>query len=482
MHLQLRSRAGSHARLIAGIVGAAVVLTGGGTLAATGQSRPQAATSGVTMDQAEAFVGVTPTRVLDTRQIGSTKFGPGETRTLSFGAHVPPEATSVALALVSPQGATALGYFTMWPSGQPRPETSVLNPVPSYDLATSALLRLGSGQGINIYNAFGQSDIVVDLLGYFVPLSDVEGLGGGSNFLVGSGAPASTLGEDGDVYYDSDGQTFYGPKENGDWGDGSSATGPAGPQGAVGPEGPAGADGSQFLSGAVAPTTQGVNGDFYLNTATGELYGPKAGGVWGSPTDLTGPAGADGADGSQILSGAGVPASGLGVDGDFYFDTASDTFYGPKTAGAWGAGTSVQGAQGPAGTMGPGTQVYGTGVGVIAILGLSAPIVFDEVPRTYGGGVGAYNAGNGELTLTAAGTYRVSYTAESTLGVLATVAVEVDGTAVPGSDSGGVLSASSFNGETLVTVTAGQVLRLAYSAALGVNATLDASMIVEKVG
>jgi len=32
-----------------------------------------------------------------------------------------------------------------------------------------------------------------------------------------------------------------------------------------------------------------------------------------------------------------------------------------------------------------------------------------------------------------------------------------------------------------VTVTAGQVLRLAYSALVGVNATLDASMIVEKV-
>ena len=100
MDVRLRSRARRHARLIGGVVGAAVLLTGGGTLAATNQ-QPQAATSGVTLDQAEAFVGITPTRVLDTRQVGATKFGPGETRTLSFGAYVPPEATSVALALLS---------------------------------------------------------------------------------------------------------------------------------------------------------------------------------------------------------------------------------------------------------------------------------------------------------------------------------------------------------------------------------------------
>jgi hypothetical protein len=476
MQMQLRSRAGRHARLIGGIVGAAVLLTGGGTLAATGQSRPQAATSGVTMDQAEAFVGVTPTRVLDTRQIGATRFNPGETRTLSFGAYVPPEATSVALALVSPQGATALGYFTMWPSGQPRPETSVLNPVPAYDLATSALLRLGSGDGVDIYNAFGQSDLVVDLLGYFVPLSDVEGLGGGSNFLVGSGAPASTLGEDGDVYYDGDGKTFYGPKENGDWGDGSSAQGPQGDQGLVGPQGPAG---SKILSGSGAPAGgTGVDGDLYLDTATGELYGPKTGGVWGSPTDLTGPAGADGADGSQFLSGAGVPAAGLGVDGDFYFDTANDTFYGPKTLGAWGAGTSVQGAQGPAGTMGPGTQVYGDGI-PLAVLA-TQDVEFTDT-RSYGGGVGPYNATTGELTLTAAGTYRVSYAAASTASVLSSVAVQVDGVTVPGSGSGGLAGVATYNGETFVTVAGGEELTLNFNAALVLGASIDASMIVEKV-
>ena len=72
-----------------------------------------------TVDRGEVFVGVTPVRVLDTRQEGSAKFTEGETRTLSFADQVPDTATSVALAIVAPSGATALGYFTMWPSGRP---------------------------------------------------------------------------------------------------------------------------------------------------------------------------------------------------------------------------------------------------------------------------------------------------------------------------------------------------------------------------
>src|SRR6478609_5374776 len=42
-----------------------------------------------TVDRGEVFVGVTPVRVLDTRQEGSAKFTEGETRTLSFADQVP---------------------------------------------------------------------------------------------------------------------------------------------------------------------------------------------------------------------------------------------------------------------------------------------------------------------------------------------------------------------------------------------------------
>ena len=47
--------------------------------------------------------------------------------------------------------------------------------------------------------------------------------------------------------------------------------------------------------------------------------------------------GTSGPRGSGWLSGAGVPASTTGFDGDFYLDTTNVGFYyGPKAAGAWG--------------------------------------------------------------------------------------------------------------------------------------------------
>lgn len=69
--------------------------------------------------------------------------------------------------------------------------------------------------------------------------------------------------------------------------------------------GPAGADGRTILSGSGAPTTQGEDGDFYLDTAASTLYGPKNV-TWPAGVSLIGPAGADGAD------GAGIPAIASG--------------------------------------------------------------------------------------------------------------------------------------------------------------------------
>jgi hypothetical protein len=59
------------------------------------------------------------------------------------------------------------------------------------------------------------------------------------------------------------------------------------------------------LYGTAAPTTEGVNGNFYIRTSTNYLYGPKAGGVWPAGTSLVGPA----------PSGTGLVKSTSGVAG-----------------------------------------------------------------------------------------------------------------------------------------------------------------------
>jgi len=83
--------------------------------------------------------------------------------------------------------------------------------------------------------------------------------------------------------------------------------GPEGPQGPQGIQGPAGADGIDgidgtdgrtILSGTVNPTTEGVDGDFYINTATSTLFGPKNV-TWPTGVSLVGPAGTNGEDGAD---------------------------------------------------------------------------------------------------------------------------------------------------------------------------------------
>ena len=74
----------------------------------------------------------------------------------------------------------------------------------------------------------------------------------------------------------------------------------------------------------------------------------NGGGGGGEP----GPQGPPGTDGKSVLSGAGAPSSGTGVDGDFYIDTSGNLIYGPKTAGAWGSGVSIVGPAGPTGPTG----------------------------------------------------------------------------------------------------------------------------------
>jgi hypothetical protein len=122
----------------------------------------------------------------------------------------------------------------------------------------------------------------------------------------------------------------------------AGAVGATGPAGATGPTGPTGVAGNTVLYGTAAPTTEGVDGNFYIRTTTNFLYGPKAGGSWPAgtaligPTGATGPAGATGATGptgvgatgATGVTGATGPAGGGAVASDTLWDTAGDLVLG----------------------------------------------------------------------------------------------------------------------------------------------------------
>ncbi len=218
----------------------------------------------------------------------------------------------------------------------------------------------------------------------------------GKTILNGVGAPEDSVGKDGDFYINVLGSTIYGPKAAGAWPaegvslvgkdgqDGSDGqngidgkdgidgqNGVDGKDGSDGQDGVDGEDGNTILSGSGAPDDGvGMDGDFYLDTTSIVLYGPKAGGEWPTEgTSLLGKDGADGQDGKDgqdgtdgidgqdgkdglsLLSGTGLPTAELGRDGEFYIDTTDYTIYG-KQSGAWDAGTSLVGPQGPPGQDG----------------------------------------------------------------------------------------------------------------------------------
>jgi hypothetical protein len=50
---------------------------------------------------------------------------------------------------------------------------------------------------------------------------------------------------------------------------------------------------------------------------------------------------------NTILSGPGVPAKSLGINGDFYIDTKNLNLYGPKTKGVWKVTTSLRAQEVP---------------------------------------------------------------------------------------------------------------------------------------
>jgi hypothetical protein len=137
--------------------------------------------------------------------------------------------------------------------------------------------------------------------------------------LSGSGVPAKSLGIDGDFYIDIKTMNMYGPKKNNNWPLPISMRGPAGPTGANG------ADGKNGTSGSVSAGTSGPQG----------------------PVGPAGPAGAKGETGATGPQGPAGPAGS---------SSGSTGPAGPK--GDTGA-TGAQGAKGDTGTAGSLNVNYG---------------------------------------------------------------------------------------------------------------------------
>ncbi|CAG9184540.1 hypothetical protein LMG23992_05261 [Cupriavidus laharis] len=247
-----------------------------------------------------------------------------------------------------------------------------------------------------------------------------------SALLSGTSDPGPDIGKDGDFYLNTTTGMLFGPKANGAWPAGVSVAGPAGATGAkgdTGATGNTGTAGNTILSGSVDPTSGvGNDGDYYINTSTSTLFGPKADGTWPPGVPLGG-GGAPG--GGTVLTGAGAPGNNIGADGDYYLDTDTWTLYGPKANGEWPAGVSLVNQPGGSNggsdgtdngtTVGNGGHVlYGSGAPTDGI-GVDGDFYFDTSTGTlYGPKADGHWPGTG-ATMTTPTVYNGNFNVPDTL-------------------------------------------------------------------
>ncbi|HEX3539334.1 MAG TPA: RHS repeat domain-containing protein [Acidimicrobiales bacterium] len=133
----------------------------------------------VAADNAANFTPTAPTRVADTRP-GSGKPYAGQTignaATLNIqvtganGDGVPATATAVVLSLTAATS-TQVTFLTAYPAGSALPNTSALNVAAAGQVTDNQVTaKIGANGQIAIYNGHGNTDVVVDVMGYYNPV------------------------------------------------------------------------------------------------------------------------------------------------------------------------------------------------------------------------------------------------------------------------------------------------------------------------
>lgn len=116
------------------------------------------------------FVGIAPERVLDTRT--TTPLGAGETRRVPVSSvwQAPEDAVAAIVTVTTTHATAGTSYVSAFPTGAPDgPSTSVVNAYRGSDIANLAIVRLGPDGDIDVYNDRGETQVIVDVVGWFVP-------------------------------------------------------------------------------------------------------------------------------------------------------------------------------------------------------------------------------------------------------------------------------------------------------------------------
>jgi hypothetical protein len=119
-----------------------------------------------------AYTTQNPSRILDTRDgtggVPVAPLGPGGIVTLTVAGVGPVPAGATAVVLnVTVTNTTAASFLTVYPAGGSLPLASNLNWTAGKTLPNLVSVQVGAGGAVTFYNAFGSTDVVADLEGFF---------------------------------------------------------------------------------------------------------------------------------------------------------------------------------------------------------------------------------------------------------------------------------------------------------------------------
>ncbi|HVS05282.1 MAG TPA: PQQ-binding-like beta-propeller repeat protein [Candidatus Dormibacteraeota bacterium] len=109
---------------------------------------------------------VTPTRILDTRN-GGRPLGPSTSMAVQVTGTVVPASARAVVLNITVTDTSAASYLTAWPDQSPRPLASDLNWTAGQTVPSLAVVELSTDGKLDLYNAAGTTDVVVDVAGWY---------------------------------------------------------------------------------------------------------------------------------------------------------------------------------------------------------------------------------------------------------------------------------------------------------------------------
>ncbi|HEY4927923.1 MAG TPA: fibronectin type III domain-containing protein, partial [Acidimicrobiales bacterium] len=149
------------------------------TVAATNAVGTGPASSVLSVLLPAPFHALPPARICDTRtttvsgitdQCSGKTLGQGSTLIVQVtGTGGVPQGATAVVANITVTNPTNQSYLTAWPAGTPRPPTSNLNFSSGQTVPNLTTVPLSANGALDIYNAAGTVDVIVDATGYYGP-------------------------------------------------------------------------------------------------------------------------------------------------------------------------------------------------------------------------------------------------------------------------------------------------------------------------